>query len=113
MKYSVLLTLYISSALCKSEYSFEDWSENIHFEFVKTKKNFKTENKFSWNLLDLITRQEFNKAVTDNIYPAPSQEQYDTIMRMASTAGNITSKQELAMFLAQVLWESAGLQVIH
>ena len=64
-------------------------------------------------LTDLITFSEFRKAVTDNVYPTPSREQYDTIMSMARTAGNITTKQELAMFLAQVLWESAGLQVIN
>jgi len=66
---------------------------------------------FCFNFLDLITFEEFSKAVTNNIYPTPTREQYETITRMASTAGNITSKHELAMFLAQVLWESAGLQV--
>lgn len=59
----------------------------------------------------MITFSEFKKAVTDNVYPTPTKEQYDTIVGMAESAGNITSKQELAMFLAQVLWESAGLQV--
>ena len=60
----------------------------------------------------MITFSEFHRAVTDNVYPAPTREQYNTIINMAKSAGNITTKEELAMFLAQVLWESAGLQVI-
>lgn len=45
-----------------------------------------------------------------NMYPEPSREKYETVMRLAKVF-EITTKQELAMFLAQVYWESMGLQV--
>jgi predicted chitinase len=34
---------------------------------------------------------------------------YNSFILNAETAGNITSKRELAMFLAQIIWESGGL----
>ena len=58
----------------------------------------------------LITREEFIKAVTLNRYPAPSEEQYDNVMSRATTLGKIADRQELAMFLANILHESDGLR---
>ena len=45
-----------------------------------------------------------------NNYPETSKEQYSTVLRLAKQF-DIVTKEELAMFLAQVYWESAGLQV--
>ena len=58
---------------------------------------------------NLITWKEFKKTLTMNNYPAPSREQYQTVMKLAPQF-DISTKEELAMFLAQVYWESAGLQ---
>ncbi len=89
------------------------FSEKVYKKFYFILFLFKSKKISFYSKTDLITFSEFRKAVTDNIYPAPTREQYNTIMNMAFSAGNITTKQELAMFLAQVLWESAGLQVIN
>lgn len=45
-----------------------------------------------------------------NMYPEPSEEQYKTVLAL-SKHFDITTKEEMAMFLAQVYWESMGLQV--
>lgn len=58
----------------------------------------------------LITFDEFVKTLTFNQYPEPTQEQYETVTDLAKDF-DINDKQELAMFLAQVYWESMGLQV--
>jgi len=62
----------------------------------------------------LITQDEFNKAVTgartESPYPKPTAEQYKNIIARAGPAGKITTRLELAMFLANVLWESDGLR---
>ena len=62
----------------------------------------------------LITRAEFVAAVTwaspdKPGFPAPTDEQYFNILARAAN-GKITTKAELAMFLANVLQESGGLR---
>jgi len=42
-----------------------------------------------------------------------SARKYNYIVNLASKAGNITTKRELAMFLAQILWESDGLKAVR
>lgn len=56
-----------------------------------------------------MTWKEFKRSLTMNNFPAPSREQYNTVIDLAGRF-EIDSKEELAMFLAQVFWESAGLQ---
>ena len=58
----------------------------------------------------LITQSEFEKAITTNGYPQPSSIQYHNLVNQAGTKGQIYSKLELAMFLAQIMWESDGLR---
>jgi len=59
----------------------------------------------------LVTFDQFTTAVTGtNNYPAPSQDQYNSFINNYEKAGGITSARELAMFLAEILWESGGLQ---
>ncbi|XP_055349616.1 uncharacterized protein LOC129596376 [Paramacrobiotus metropolitanus] len=58
----------------------------------------------------LISLQEFRTAVTSNGYPSPSEEQYNNINSRAAGSGSITTKRELAMFLANILHESDGLR---
>jgi len=45
-----------------------------------------------------------------NGYPAPSHAQYNSFIQGAGTQGKISTKQELAMALAQFLHESDGLR---
>lgn len=58
-----------------------------------------------------LTFDEYAAAVQNNGVRAgvATPEQYQAIVGNAEAAGGITSKRELAMFLAQVLWESTGL----
>ena len=56
-----------------------------------------------------ITIDQFTKAVTACGFGAPSNAQYTSFVARAPTAGGITSKRELAMFLAEILHESGGL----
>ncbi len=68
----------------------------------------------------LITNDEFVDAILAtgpiltkfgyNAPPPPSDEQYRNLCAGAPTKGNINSKQQLAMFLAQIAWESIGLK---
>lgn len=47
--------------------------------------------------------------MTSNGYPAPSSGVYDAFNSYVNDGG-FSSKRELAMFLAEILWESGGLQ---
>lgn len=58
----------------------------------------------------LITPEEFINAVKSAGYPEPDEEKFHNMVSHAESVGGITSKRELAMFLAQILWESDGLQ---
>jgi predicted chitinase len=58
----------------------------------------------------LVSEAEFDRAVTSNGYPRPSAAQYHAFVSHATSAGSISSKRELAMFLTEVLWESGGLR---
>ncbi|RWS26331.1 hypothetical protein B4U80_05562 [Leptotrombidium deliense] len=71
----------------------EDW-EQLNFLSLPVDMNF----------------QEFQKAVVDCGYDTPTQVQYKALISQATSKGAITSKRELAMFLAQILWESGGLK---
>ncbi|RNA42025.1 chitinase 4-like [Brachionus plicatilis] len=62
------------------------------------------------DLEPLITPEEFINAVKSAGYPEPNEEKFHNLVSQAESAGGITSKKELAMFLAQILWESDGLQ---
>ena len=55
------------------------------------------------------TADEFNNAVTLKNYPMPSSEAYDAF-NSHTDDGGFSTKRELAMFLAEILWESGGLQ---
>jgi len=55
-----------------------------------------------------ISQNEFRSAVTSNGYPSPSTSQYNSFMSQMSR-GQINTKQEAAMALAQFLHESGGL----
>ena len=63
---------------------------------------------------NLITLNEFNSALTNNGYPPygnpPYLSQYQNLISQAGPQGGIYSKQQLAMFLAQIMWESDGLR---
>ena len=63
---------------------------------------------------NLITYDEFLNAFTSNNYPIPlnSVEKYNNLIKNYQTAGEIKSKRELAMFLAQIMWESGGLRFV-
>nr|ALV66643.1 putative endochitinase 1 [Melittobia sp. EOM-2016] len=54
-----------------------------------------------------LTRTEFNKAITSNGYPKPGD---NSIYTYLSKATNKYSRNELAMFLAQLIHESGGFQ---
>lgn len=58
----------------------------------------------------LISQSEFEKALVANGYPQPTSTQYHNLVSQAGTKGNIYSKLELGMFLAQIMWESDGLR---
>lgn len=55
-----------------------------------------------------ISYEQFSRGVTSNGYPAPSHSQYNSFMSQMSR-GRVSSKQEAAMVLAQLLHESGGL----
>lgn len=59
---------------------------------------------------NLITFEEFFRAVTNTGYGAPSMEKYINFVTQLGPKGGITIKREAAMFLAQILWESDGLK---
>ncbi|RWS21909.1 hypothetical protein B4U80_04272, partial [Leptotrombidium deliense] len=56
-----------------------------------------------------INFDEFVRAVTVHGYPGPGHDKYNALTSQAHSAGGISSKQELAMFLTQILHESGGL----
>ncbi|OQV20260.1 putative Chitinase 5 [Hypsibius exemplaris] len=57
----------------------------------------------------LVTYNQFVNAVTSSSgYGAPSRDQYNNLLNRAGN-GQITTKRELAMFLANIIHESAGL----
>ncbi|KAJ1680405.1 hypothetical protein EV182_000060 [Spiromyces aspiralis] len=58
-----------------------------------------------------LTCDKFNKAVTDAGYQAPSSDKCDHFLNNLSD-GNISSAEEAAMFLAEILWESDGLTAV-
>ena len=58
----------------------------------------------------LVTYQEFTNAVTKAGYDLPKYEIYINFVSQLEFQGNIRTKREAAMFLAQILWESDGLK---
>ena len=62
---------------------------------------------------NLITQTQFNNALTSNGYAQPSATQYKNLVSLAKSAGGITTSQQLAMFLSQIMWESAGLTALR
>ena len=59
---------------------------------------------------NLITWEEFQNSFTATGYPMPNIKQYENFVKNAAPAGGINTKRELAMFLAQIMWESGGLR---
>jgi len=57
----------------------------------------------------LVSFDQFANAVTSCGYPRPGNDKYNSFINNYASAGGITSKRELAMFLAQILHESGGL----
>ena len=63
----------------------------------------------------LITEDEFMAAwkagvqIVDPNTPVPTHDQYVAMVKNAGPAGGITSRQELAMFFAEIMHESGGL----
>ena len=64
-----------------------------------------------FNLGNVPSPQEFSSALTLNGFRAPSSEQYTNFINGVSLKGGMTSKREMAMFLAQIMHESGGLAV--
>lgn len=63
-----------------------------------------------------LTLQEFTdslKAVKSPICDSQQDvlQKYTSLLTYAQVYGNIKTKRELAMFLSQILWESAGFTV--
>ena len=58
------------------------------------------------------TFAEFTTAVTSNGYKTPTAEQYKNFANGLRSQGGITTKREAAMFLANIVQESAGLSRI-
>ena len=56
------------------------------------------------------TKEEFVKALTDNHYDPPTDEQYRAFVKGLDSS-TFSSKREVAMFLAQIMHESGGLKV--
>jgi predicted chitinase/LysM repeat protein len=65
------------------------------------------------NTVNLVTQQEFENAFITTGYPKPTFEKYQNFITYAAPYACITTKRELAMFLAQLLWESGGLQYME
>lgn len=61
----------------------------------------------------LITEEEFYNAFIACGYPKPTSNQYYNVIRQAGPSGNVTTKTQLAMFLATILWESDGLRAVR
>ena len=57
----------------------------------------------------LINKSEFLQAAACKTTTVPTDEQYTYLVTQATAWGGITTKREMAMFLAQILWESDGL----
>lgn len=57
-----------------------------------------------------VTWDEFKDAFTRNRFPAPKRTHYEDFIDGVELYGNVTSKREAAMFLAQLLHESGGLR---
>ncbi|KAJ1733822.1 hypothetical protein LPJ72_002670 [Coemansia sp. Benny D160-2] len=63
-----------------------------------------------------ITCEKFNKAVSEassaigQNYPTPSSAQCNAFLKGMKPEGDISSAEEAAMFLANILWESDGLR---
>ena len=56
--------------------------------------------------------QEFSNALTKNGYKVPTKEQYTNFAGLLKTEDGIKSKREAAMFLANIIHETGGLQKI-
>jgi predicted chitinase len=57
-----------------------------------------------------VTQDQFIKGLTSNSFPAPSATAFNFFVNGIPKTG-VSSKRELAMFLAQIMHESGGLQV--
>ena len=55
------------------------------------------------------SKEEFVKALTDNHYDPPTDEQYRAFVKGLDSS-TFSNKREVAMFLAQIMHESGGLK---
>lgn len=58
-----------------------------------------------------ITWDQFSSGLTDNRFPAPSEEQYERFVNTLEYAG-ITEEREAAMFLAHLIHETGGFRFL-
>ena len=56
-----------------------------------------------------VTYSQFSQALQSCGFPTPSDSLYESFVGRAASDGAITSRRELAMFLAEILHESGGL----
>ncbi|ODM90349.1 hypothetical protein Ocin01_16330 [Orchesella cincta] len=61
----------------------------------------------------LVTFTQFQNAVTNNQGPIPTEEQYNNFINIAQSRGRISTVEEAAMALAQLLHESDRLQAMR
>ena len=79
----------------------ESKKNTTHFSLattLTTPTTTTTETKFN----PLITWYEFQRAFILTNYPLPSFHQYENFVKNAESAGSITTKRELAMFLGNL-----------
>jgi hypothetical protein len=74
-----------------------------------TKSVLTTTTTTTMAIAKFVTWEEFQNAFIASKYPVPTYAKYNSSILNAETEGNITSKRELAMFLAQIILESGGL----
>lgn len=58
----------------------------------------------------LVSFEEFKNSISKSGYETPNYEKYHNFVTQLKRQGNIDTKTEAAMFLAQILWESDGLR---
>jgi predicted chitinase len=56
------------------------------------------------------TRDQFNRALTNNGYPAPTDEQFNNFVAGLVSKAKVSSKTETAMLLTNLIHESGGLK---
>jgi len=97
-----LCSIFINKKKTKNTYSSKD------IENENSNGLYGTHSKKPSVLM--CNMQEFNDAVVSSGYTSPTDAQFQGFSGVIVPYSGIDSKLELAMFLAQLLWESDGLQ---